>query len=65
MDKIMLIMDNYSVHVALKANEFWIKSWIKILTIAPYCSNLNPIKKVTLSIKSKTRSYLSEGKPSI
>ena len=55
-------MDNCSVHVALEVNEFWVKSWIKILTIVPYCPNLNPIKKVTLSIKLKTHSYLSEGK---
>ena len=54
----MLTMDNCSVHVASKVNEFW----IKILKIAPYFPNLNPIVKVTLSIKSKTRSYLSEGK---
>ena len=38
------------------------KNWIKILTIAPYSPNSNSIEKVTLSIKSKTRSYLSEGK---
>ena len=29
-------MDNCSVHVALKVNEFRIKKWNKILTIAPY-----------------------------
>ena len=50
------------MHVALKVNEFRIKSWNKILTIVPYFPNLNQIKKVTLSIKSKTRLYLSEGK---
>ena len=58
----MLIMDNCSVHVVLEVNEFWVKCWIKILTIVPYCPNLNPIAKVTLSIKLKTHSYLSEGK---
>ena len=58
----MLIIDNFSVHVASKVNEFRIKSWNKILTIVPYFPNLNQIKKATLSIKSKTRSYLSEGK---
>ena len=47
----MLIMDNCSVHVASKVNEFWIKIWNKILTIVQYCPKLNPIKKVTLSIK--------------
>ena len=62
MDKIMLTMDNFLVHVASKVNEFRIKSWNKILTIVPYFPNLNQIKKVTLSIKSKTSSYLSEGK---
>ena len=29
MDKIILIMDNYSVHVALKVNEFWVKTELK------------------------------------
>ena len=58
----MLIINNFSVHVTSKVNEFWIKNWIKILTIAPYSPNSNSIEKVTLSIKSKTRSYLSEGK---
>ena len=55
-------MDNCSVHVVSKVNEFWRKIWNKILTIAHYCPNLNPIKKVTLNIKSKTRSYLSRRK---
>ena len=31
-----------------------------MLTIAPYWQNFNSIEKVTLSIKSKTRPYLSE-----
>ena len=44
-------MDNCSVHVASTVNEFWIKSRIKILTIASYSPNLNQIAKVTLSIK--------------
>ena len=56
----MLIVDNCSLLVASKLNEFWIKIWIKVLAIAPYYLNLNPIEIVTLSIKSITRPYLSE-----
>ena len=55
-------MDNWSLHVASKVNEFWIKNHLRILTIAPYCLSLKPIEKLILSIKSKIRSYLSEGK---
>ena len=58
----MLIMDNWSVHVASKVNEFWITNNLRILTIAPYFTRLNPIEKLILNIKSKIRSYLSEGK---
>ena len=50
------------MHVASKVNEFWIKNHLRILTIAPYCPSLNPIEKLILIIKSKIRSYLSEGK---
>ena len=53
MDKIILVVDNFLVYVASKVNGFWIKSRIKILKIALYFQNLNPIEKVTLSIKSK------------
>ena len=56
------MMTNYSVNVASKVNEFWIKCRIKILTISPYCPNINAIEKVILSIKLKTHSYLSEVK---
>ena len=62
MNNIIFIIDNYSVLVVSKVNEFWINSWFKIFTIAPNSPNLNSIEKVTLRIKSKTRSYLSEGK---
>ena len=47
----MLIMDNCSVHVALKVNEFWVKSLIEILAIASYFPNLILIAKVALNIK--------------
>ena len=57
----MLIMNNWSVHIALKVNEFWIKNHIRILIIAPSCPSLKLIEKFTLKIKSKIRSYLSEG----
>ena len=59
---IMLIMDNFLVYVVLKVNEFWVKILNRILVIAHYYPNLNPIKKVSLNIKSKTRSYLSRRK---
>ena len=58
----MLIMDNWSLNVVSKVNEFWIKNHIRILTIAPYCSSLNLIEKLILSIKSKISLYLSECK---
>ena len=58
----MLIIDYFLVFVASKVNKLWIKSWIKILKITPYCLKLNSIEKVTLSIKSKARPYLSEVK---
>ena len=48
-------MDNFLVHIVLKVNEFWVKILKRILAIAHYCPNLNPIRKVTLNIKSKTR----------
>ena len=51
MNKIMLIMDNCSVHVALKVNEFWVKSLIEILAIASCFPNLILIAKVALNIK--------------
>ena len=34
-------MNNLSVHVASSVNEYWVNNRIKILTIVPYCSNLN------------------------
>ena len=58
----MLIIDNWSVHVVSKVNEFWIKKHIRILIIDSNCLSLNPIEKLILNIKSKICSFFLKEK---
>ena len=53
--KVLLFLDNASIHYGVKVRERIIKYNIEILYNVPYESNFNPIERVFRSIKSRVR----------
>ena len=53
--KVLLFLDNSSIHYGVKVRERIIKYNIEILYNVPYESNFNPIERVFRSIKSRVR----------
>ena len=56
LERIMIVMDNASIHVSKFSKDSIKKLNLQCLTICPYSPSLNPIEKVIGWIKSKLRS---------
>ena len=50
LNKFIIVWNNCSIHKRMKVKDFIKEAMIRILTIWPYCLNLNPAEKMILYI---------------
>ena len=60
--KIWVVMDNSSIHVSKKIEEFIKNTWISLIPICPYFPSLNPWEKLISVIKMKMKARRMHGR---
>ena len=59
--RLVIVLDNSSIHKTKEAVKFIVYSKIPMITIPPYEPSLNPVEKFILAIKSKLRQKKQRG----
>ena len=59
--RLVIVLDNSSIHKTKEAVKFIVDSKIQMITIPPYEPSLNPVEKLILAIKSKLRQKKQRG----
>ena len=57
-----IICDNSTIHKSKLITKFLTSNNIWMITIPPYCTSLNAVEKLILSIKQKVNKEIDSGK---